>query len=201
MNTVNRFFLEALYQKVKVPPYWAVRHTGITEVDADEYTVSRLTDEELKDAVLTNALGIPMQMPVRLRLEEAGAQEWLLPMEPMVSLQGQNIIKRRHVNKGKVRGSIKERWAQDDYTITIEGILMGQDGKYPEADVARLRTFCEAAHMEVLCPLLEIFGISRMVIDSYDLPFTSGGANQNYTLHAYSDDIYKLLLSREDITG
>lgn len=203
MNTATRFVLENMALRViggKVPPYWLFRNTGIADVDSAEYdSIRSMTDGELEDTVRTNALGVPMQLPMRLKLEEAGAEEWLLPMEPMVSLTGRNIITRRHVNKGRVRGSIKERWAQDDYSITVEGILMGMDGKYPEDDVARLRGFCEAAHMEVLNPLLEIFGISHMVIESWDIPFTSGTANQNYTLKAQSDDIYKLLLTREDL--
>ena len=203
MNTATRFVLENMALRViggKVPPYWLFRDTGIAGVDSAGYdSIRSMTDGELEDTVRTNALGVPMQLPMRLKLEEAGAEEWLLPMEPMVSLTGRNIITRRHVNKGRVRGSIKERWAQDDYSITVEGILMGMDGKYPEDDVARLRGFCEAAHVEVLNPLLEIFGISHMVIESWDIPFTSGTANQNYTLKAQSDDIYKLLLTREDL--
>ena len=203
MNTATRFVLENMALRViggKVPPYWLFRNTGIADVDSAEYdSIRSMTDGELEDTVRTNAVGVPMQLPMRLKLEEAGAEEWLLPMEPMVSLTGRNIITRRHVNKGRVRGSIKERWAQDDYSITVEGILMGMDGKYPEDDVARLRGFCEAAHVEVLNPLLEIFGISHMVIESWDIPFTSGTANQNYTLKAQSDDIYKLLLTREDL--
>lgn len=203
MNTATRFVLENMALRViggKVPPYWLFRNTGIADVDSAEYdSIRSMTDGELEDTVRTNALGVPMQLPMRLKLEEAGAEEWLLPMEPMVSLTGRNIITRRHVNKGRVRGSIKERWAQDDYSITVEGILMGMDGKYPEDDVARLRGFCEAAHVEVLNPLLEIFGISHMVIESWDIPFTSGTANQNYTLKAQSDDIYKVLLTREDL--
>lgn len=203
MNTATRFVLENMALRViggKVPPYWLFRNTGVADVDDAEYdTIRSMTDGELEETVRTNALGVPMLSPMRLKLEEAGAEEWLLPMEPMVSLTGRNIITRRHVNKGRVRGSIKERWAQDDYSITVEGILMGMDGKYPEDDVARLRGFCEAAHVEVLNPLLEIFGISHMVIESWDIPFTSGAANQNYTLKAQSDDIYKLLLTREDL--
>lgn len=203
MNTATRFVLENMALRViggKVPPYWLFRNTELADVDIAEYDFVRaMSDEELEETVRTNALGVPMQLPMRLKLEEAGAEEWLLPMEPMVSLTGQNIITRRHVNKGRVRGSIKERWAQDDYSITVEGILIGMDGKYPEEDVAKLRGFCEASHVTVLNPLLEIFGISHMVIESWDIPFTSGAANQNYTLKAQSDDIYKLLLTREDL--
>ncbi len=203
MSTATRFVLENLALRViggKVPPYWLFRHTDVASVDSPEYDAVRaMTDKELEDKVRTNALGIPMQLPLRLKLEEAGAEEWLVPMEPMISLTGQNIITRRRVNKGRVRGSIKERWAQDDYAVTIEGILLGTDGNYPEEDVARLRTFCEAAHVTALNPLLEVFGISRLVIESWEIPFTSGAANQNYTIKAESDDIYKLLLSREDL--
>ena len=117
----------------------------------------------------------------------------------MISLNGQNILTRRHVSKGSIKGSIKERWTQDDYCVRIEGILFGEDGKYPEADVAKLRKFCEAGHVKALNPLLEIFGISQLAIESWDIPFTSGTTNQNYTIQAYSDDIYKLLLSRDDL--
>ncbi len=199
MSKATRFILENMALRVtgnKVPPYWLMRRTGLADVDPDAYDeIRHMSDEELEDTVRTNALGVPMQLPLRLRLEEDGAEDWLLPMEPMISLQGQNIIRRRQVNKGKIRGSIKERWAQDDYTITIEGILMSQDGAYPKDDVAKLRRYCEAAKLTALCPLLEVFGISHIVIESWDIPFTIGSGNQNYTLKGYSDDIYKLLLS------
>ena len=185
-------------------PYWNLKNvvTGerwpLTVVDSLE-GISEAAKSAVRDFVRTNALGIPMQMPLRLKLEEADAEEWLVPMEPMVSITGQHIITRHHVSKGRIRGSIKERWAQDDYAVTIEGILLGEDGKYPEEDVARLRMFCEAGRVTALNPLLEIFGISHLVIESWDIPFTSGTANQNYSLKAYSDDIYKLLLSRADL--
>ena len=67
--------------------------------------------------------------------------------------------------------------------------------------MAKLRSFCEAGHVKALNPLLEIFGISQLAIESWDIPFTSGTINQNYTIQAYSDDIYKLLLSRDDLNA
>lgn len=202
MNTATRFALENIALRVfggKIPPYWLFRDTGLAQVPSEDYdTIHALDDVELEDLVRTNALGIPMTMPLSLKLEEPGAREWLLPLEPMISLTGKHIIKRRQVNKGQIRGSIKERWAQDDYEITIEGVLIGTDGQYPEADVARLKNFCEAAAVNALSPLLEIFGISRLVIESWEMPFTAGQANQNYTIKAYSDDVYKLLLGSSE---
>lgn len=217
MSTTNRFILQNLALRAmgltKVPPYWLFRENNFhgvnlgymsaakTITDSSGFDVETMSDAELEDVVRTNATGVPMVLPLRFQLEESGAQEWLFPMEPMISVNGQNILVRRNVSKGKIRGSIKERWTQDDYSVRIEGILMGMDGKYPEADVAKLRSFCEAGHVKALNPLLEIFGISQLAIESWDIPFTSGTINQNYTIQAYSDDIYKLLLSRDDLNA
>lgn len=217
MSTTNRFILQNLALRAmgltKVPPYWLFRENNFHGVnlgymsaaktipDSSGFDVETMSDAELEDVVRTNATGVPMVLPLRFQLEESGAQEWLFPMEPMISVNGQNILVRRNVSKGKIRGSIKERWTQDDYSVRIEGILMGLDGKYPEADVAKLRSFCEAGHVKALNPLLEIFGISQLAIESWDIPFTSGTINQNYTIQAYSDDIYKLLLSRDDLNA
>ena len=181
----------------KVPPYWLMGKTILREVDNNDFSGLRgMTDEELEDIVRTNALGIPMVMPLSLRLDVEGAEEWLLPEEPLISITGQNLITRRHVSKGRLRGSIKERWTQDDYTVKIEGLLLGRDGRYPKNDVEQLRRYCEAGKVKVLCPLLEIFGITQIAIESWDIPFTSGTTNQNYEITAYSDDIYKLLIAR-----
>lgn len=211
----SRFLLQNIALRAmgltKVPPYGLFREnnfhgintgylpSGKTMPDSDEFNVEDMSDAELEEVVRTNALGVPMVMPLRFQLEESGAKEWLFPIEPMISLNGQNILVRRHVSKGTIKGSIKERWTQDDYTVRIEGILMSRDGKYPDEDVATLKNFCEAGHVKALCPLLEIFGISQLAIESWDIPFTTGVTNQNYTITAYSDDIYKLLLSRDDL--
>lgn len=213
----NRFILQNMALRAlgltKMPPYWLFRENNVlgknlgylsaakTIPDSSEFNVETMTDEELEDVVRTNARGIPMVLPLRFQLEESGSKEWLFPLEPMISLNGQNILTRRHVSKGTIKGTIKERWTQDDYTVRIEGLLMGEDGKYPEEDVSRLKAFCEAGHVKALNPLLEIFGISQLAIESWDIPFTSGTTNQNYTIQAYSDDIYKLLLSRDDLNA
>lgn len=217
MSTTNRFILQNLALRAmgltKVPPYWLFRENNFHGVnlgyisaaktipDSSGFDVETMSDAELEDVVRTNATGVPMVLPLRFQLEESGAEEWLFPMEPMISLNGQNILVRRNVSKGRIKGSIKERWTQDDYSVRIEGILLGTDGKYPDADVAKLRSFCEAGHVKALNPLLEIFGISQLAIESWDIPFTSGTINQNYTIQAYSDAIYKLLLSRDDLNA
>ena len=198
ISTISRFVLENTALRLiggKIPPYWLFRETNLKGVSPDDYDKVRLmSDEQLEENIRTNAFGVPMKMPLTLRLDQADAQEWCLPLEPLISIRGQHVITRRRVSKAGIRGSIKERWIQDDYSISIEGILIGEKGHYPQQDVERLRKFCEAVSVIAISPLLEIFGISRIVIETWDLPQTSGHENQAYSLQCYSDDIYKLLL-------
>lgn len=181
----------------KVPPYFAFLMSSARRPDGSEYDLSTLTDQQ-KEQVAVNVNGVPMQCPLWMRLE--GEEWWLLPYEPIITVNGKNVIVKKQVSKGKVRGSIKERWSQDDYQISISGIFMNPEGTgYPDEDVKELRRLCESASVEVMSPVFEVFGIDRIVIETYDFPFTSGPNNQGYTISAVSDDIYKLLLRREDL--
>ena len=178
-------------------PYFGFIPSAVVRPDGDGYDLSQMT-ESPKQQTLVNVKGVPMQCPLKMRLE--GEDWWLLPYEPIISVNGKNVIVKKQVAKGKVRGSIKERWSQDDYQISISGILIDPSGtEYPEEYVTKLKRLCEGATVQVMCPLFEIFSINRIVIESYDFPFTSGPANQAYTINAVSDDIYKLLLKKDDL--
>lgn len=194
-----RIILEDLYRRTRrvLPPYFLFNAPAQAGVDPDGYRIEDLTDGQLADLVAANALGVPMVLPLYLKLE--GGEWWLLPYEPQITLQGSNIITKKQVSKGQVRGTIKERWSRGDYQVNVSGILIGSDGRYPEEDVKRLRSYLEAGKVLVKSPLLELFSINQVVVESWSIPFTSGQANQAYTIDALSDDIYKLLLRREDL--
>lgn len=200
--SVSKFILGNIAARtigLKVPPYWLFNQPVVTSQDPSEYDELMMLEEaELEDMVRTNALGVPMRFPLEISLVD---QEdwWLVPIEPLITLTGRNIIVRRQVSKGKIRGSIKERWTQDDYQVKIEGALMDlKRDDYPRDDVQKLRNFCEAAKLKVRCLLFEIFSINQIVVESYDFPFTKGIQNQQYTINAYSDDTYKLLLKNNN---
>ena len=200
--SVSKFILGNIAARttgLKVPPYWLFNQPVVTSQDPSEYDELMMLEEaELEDMVRTNALGVPMRFPLEISLVD---QEdwWLVPIEPLITLTGRNIIVRRQVSKGKIRGSIKERWTQDDYQVKIEGALIDlKRDDYPRDDVQKLRNFCEAAKLKVRCPLFEIFSINQIVVESYDFPFTKGIQNQQYTINAYSDDTYKLLLKNNN---
>jgi hypothetical protein len=176
-----------------VPPYWKFNN------EIDTTTVEGFNDFELEETIKRNALGVRMVLPLILQLNEPDAEEWTLPYEPMISITGNSIITRRQVAKAQTMGSIKERWVQDDYSITIEGILMSNNKKYPLDDVKKLTEYCQASSIKVYNPLLEVFGIHRIVIESWEIPFTQGAINQTYQLKCYSDTTYQLLLSQDDL--
>lgn len=195
--TEFRFILEQMVRQMKFPPYTLVNgQTPVGAVDAS-YDMSGFSDEQLAEFITSNINGVPMVFPLSFALE--GEPWWLLPFEPQVTIQGTNVLVKKQVSKGAVRGTIKERWAQGDFNITISGILMGSNGQYPSEDVKKLRSFCEAGKILVKSPQMELFSITQIVVEDWAIPFTAGQANQAYTINAVSDDIYKLLLRREDL--
>ncbi|MDB4157974.1 DUF6046 domain-containing protein [bacterium] len=138
-------------------------------------------------------------------------QRFLLPYEPMINISGKNTIIRRNVAKMKqnngvsIGGSIKERWTQEDYEITITGALIGSILKgstedcYPKDDFQSLLIYLTAAkRIAVECEALQLLGINHIVIEDFSFPFTKGENVQAYEIKAYSDFDYKLLLDIND---
>lgn len=196
--TEYRFILEEMYRQIRRPiPFGIFNPEVPAGVEPSMDSIENLTDEQLAELLVTNAKGVPMVFPLYFAVE--GGPWWLLPYEPQVTIQGSNVLVKKQVSKGAVRGTIKERWSQGDYRISISGILMGEGNKYPDDDVKQLRSFCEAGKVLVKSPQMELFSINQIVVEDWALPFTAGQANQAYTITAVSDDIYKLLLRSEDL--
>lgn len=142
---------------------------------------------------------------------EIDGKRFLLPYEPFISISGKNTIIKRNVakqqtEKGRVLGgSIKERWNQGDYDITIIGVLYGAliTGSaadcFPRADFEKLRDYMTAAkRVTVYCEPLQLLGINHIVIEDFSFPFSKGGNVQAYEIKAVSDFDYKLLLDIND---
>ena len=114
-----------------------------------------------------------------------------------MSVSGKNTIVRRKVAKSKLSGTVKERWSQDDYEVTIQGVVSGADeSKYPENSLRKLlELFDERGAVEVEQEILLLFGIRHLAIESASFPHTKGMNNQNYAIKAYSDNPTELLIS------
>lgn len=136
-------------------------------------------------------------VPVTLLLPSTN-KSFTLPLDPLVSISGKNDIVCRNVARsdGEVRGSIKEKWRTSDWNITIAGVLIaGQDTSIDQL-VDRLRQYIEAdENIKIICPYInDGYRIDRIIIESYDFPFTKGEENQTYTLKCKSDDVRTNLL-------
>jgi hypothetical protein len=193
-----------------LPPYWLNRrvtilgHDDTDGADAGVSVVKEIQDEYIKDdedVIKGRYLGNLYQAPLSIKLESE-SEWWKLPFDPVMSVTGKNIIIRRNVLKidgsNNRRGSIKEIWSQDDYEVNIAGVLIGEDGKRPEADLMKLRTYFEAREpILVSNELFRIFNIERLAIENYALPSTKGIENQTFTIKAYSNDMFELLIKDE----
>ena len=131
---------------------------------------------------------------------------YLLPWEPMIGISAKTRIAKRYVAKSgsKLIGSIKERWATDDYEITITGALYGDRLRgiaaqtYPREDMERLRDYMLTPEaLEVKCEPLQILNINKIVIESVSFPFTKGENVQAYEIKAVSDFPYELIYKRK----
>jgi len=182
-----------------LPPFPESKQIGISNVSG--YTVESIPEELSTPA--NSIFGTPMCFPLRIKTKSQRESEyWLLPVEPMITVGGGNTVAFRHVAKSKsLRGTMKERWNVDDYTISINGLFTKKDNwTYPKSEMIRLRNILEAREaIDVQCDLLEIFKIGRMVIEKYDFPFTKGEENQAFSISAYSDDDWDLFIKLDTL--
>lgn len=154
---------------------------------------NRITVRDASDLIQSGQT-ISMVLPLWIGLKEDA--EWLLPIEPLISISGKNIIVKRNVAKSKYRGTIKERWAEDDFYINIQGTFVHQDlYTYPENEVQKLMYYINQKRpLSVKNELLALLDIQQIVIESYSFPFSKGDNVQNYTIEAVSDDKYNLFI-------
>lgn len=145
--------------------------------------------------------GQSVEMFMPLELQKADGTMWKLPIEPLISISGKNIIVKRNVAKSTGRGTIKERWAEDDYSISIQGSFVHKDLKtYPKEDVETFRNIAtQRKEIAITSALLAALNINRIVIESYSLPHSKGENVQNFTIEAVSDDMYELFIEAKNV--
>lgn len=141
------------------------------------------------------------KMILPLSLRRADGSWWQFPIEPLITISGANKIIKRNVAKATKRGTIKERWAEDDIKVSIQGSFVHPDKKtYPSDDVTNLSNIiAQKTVIEVQNELLQLLNISQIVIESYQLPFSKGENVQNYLIDAISDDSYDLFIAVENV--
>ena len=158
----------------------------------------KITVRQAADLVQSGA-SAAMVLPLSFRLP-SGAW-WQFPIEPLISISGKNLIVRRHVAKSDKRGSIKERWAEDDLQINIQGSFTHPLlDVYPADDLQTLyKAITQRRAIEVKNELLQLLDVHQVVIEPYSFPFSKGENVQNFSMDAYSDDSYNILIEVKNV--
>jgi hypothetical protein len=145
--------------------------------------------------------------PLSFSFTDSG-QKWVFPFEPMMTISGGNeVFKVNTAKNSKDKfgnfnpGTIKTRTRQKDFTITISGLFMGATLKgkpedcYPIEAMQKLFQYLyHHKELYVYNHLLEILGITKIVIEDYKFPFTKGENVQAYEITALSDSPYNLIV-------
>jgi hypothetical protein len=139
---------------------------------------------------------VDLKFPVLLKMEEfdgdvaLGVREYLIPLEPVISIEGgKNIIETR-LNRGARTENVLEEVNLNNYRIMLRGILLSEvEDAYPEESVRELRRFCEApGGIEIECALLQYFGITRVAVQNFRFPGVPGNIEAvGYELDCLSD--------------
>lgn len=141
---------------------------------------------------------VTQQSPCTLRAQ--GLPDFTFPVDPFIGINLRNVITRRRVAKGTKRGTVKERWTEDDVEISISGVLQGDGQTYPSDAVAALQRYFEfRGAIEIVCSIINDRNVQSIVIENLELPHTKGAENQAYQIKAYSDDVFDLLIDNNNV--
>ena len=142
--------------------------------------------------------GVEIMLPVRFYV---GTTSTLYLPYCVLSISGKKTIIETPMVERK--GTVKEVYNCDDYTINIKGFLINEQRTFPEKEIDDLRKLCEARSSVVIenaltniflrFPNLETAEQGRVVIYDFSLPEVEGGRHvRPFTMMLKSDNIFKL---------
>ena len=106
-----------------------------------------------------------------------------------------SIIVKTQIN-GR-NGTVKEYIGKDDHQVTINGIIVGNNGQFPEDQIIALRRMADAPKaIPVESRYLNALGVFNLVVVDFNAPQEAGGISRlNFTISAVSDEPLQLQLS------
>lgn len=99
-------------------------------------------------------------------------------------------------------GTVKEYIGEDDAKVTIQGVITGHNGVYPQNEVNLLNQWRRAPISKAaVCGFLQNLGIDNLVVEDCTLPQIAGGYSyQTYTINCISDLPVELLIKSNGLT-
>ena len=129
----------------------------------------------------------------QVELQSDGLQPFRLPIDPLLSISGGNIITSRYAERDSTKGSYKEYWQQKDSTLSVKGVLIGDDQAQLHKQLNTLTSFLIKGAITINSNALEGLNVSKFVVKNWAFPTTPGIVNQAYSFTAITDELdYKL---------
>jgi hypothetical protein len=128
---------------------------------------------------------------------ELNSDFWQAPIDPIVSVSGRNLITRRNVSKTQAknfRGSVKELWSQDDWSVSISGVFLGPTAADDLQMLVEMVNY--QGDVAMYCDLFDRLEIYSLVIESFTFNEPSPGLYK-WSLTCVSDDSYDLLVETD----
>jgi len=119
----------------------------------------------------------------------------LLPPTTTVEFTRSKNVKKTRPN-GQ-RGSVKELWAFHDWTVTIRGLIIGENPSvFPKGQLQQLAQFEDAADsIEVVGELFSLLGIDRLLIERPRFSQIKGKPNViAFQLDCSSDEEFEIVI-------
>lgn len=127
--------------------------------------------------------------PSSLVLRRENKEAYKFPIPPKMGVSVKNVIVKRQVAKGSQYGTVKESWSVDDWSITVNGVLIGCDSEELNRQLSELVEVAKSGETLGIENewLNRGLGVTQVVVESLDLPHTKGLTNQAYSLKLSSD--------------
>jgi len=141
--------------------------------------------------VIYTRFGSPVFCNTILRTQDE--QYWINLDTSIINIDYRKIIVKTQV-AGR-NGTFKEYISDDDYMINISGVLVNDNmNSYPSGDMINFTKIIKKnEQLTVLNPILEILGVSSLVIESVRYPQRPGFENmQAFEIMALSDTDYEI---------
>jgi Domain of unknown function (DUF6046) len=151
--------------------------------ESHSMTTGRKTDK------LTTWLGTTVFADIILSNGKSGADEKTVQLlAALVSVSQSKIIERTSVRGRK--GTVKEYWSMDDYSVRIQGAIIDQrPDYYPQV---------EPQSLQVVSRYLQMFGIYELTVKDFEFaPIEKSPNVQLFDMTCYSDEPDELILKNE----
>lgn len=124
------------------------------------------------DPATLSYLGTPIMHPITLAY--AGTSVFLSEILVTVS-RGKTIVMTPVQGR---RGTVKEYITTEDFAINVQGLLVGQEGEFPEEALRQLRFVCDAQEpVTITSDYIRMFGVFKVVVKNERFPRLPGYEN------------------------